>query len=541
MLIKSLRKTKLLRNSKSVLRYISHNRKIFSCNKKIKNNSVVLFELNNSQSSSIASSYLANALAMKYEARIIAYRPRKIRNKLEQLLFNIRRYLGLQEFGVFQSFGADGFVFINMPPNLRSHVAKAYSEILKSLGNKRDIEAISINDIWLGDLIYDTYLSQLKKPTIDLNSLEFHNFLWDFIENFIFWENYFKTYDVRAVNVSHCVYDLAIPLRIAIKRGIPAFQANATHIYRLNHDNLFAYGDYRYFPKLFSVLPVAIKKAGIEEAHKRIEKRFAGEVGVDMAYSTKSAYGIQHHEKLLQKSSKKKILIATHCFFDSPHSYGNNLFPDFYEWLDFLGKITVLTDYDWYIKTHPDYLPGTKEVIDDFVARYPKFNLLPANASHHQIIDEGIDFALTVYGTIGFEYAALGIPVINCSINNPHIAYDFNHHPKSINEYEDLLLNLDNLKLNIDKEQVYEYYFMRNIYNTENLFFDNYNSVINDLGGYYMQFTDAVYDKWLAEWTSDKHQSLHKAINIFIGSNDFRMEYRHFGRPLTPESLGLAL
>ena len=538
MIIKFLRKAKFLRNSKTVLKYITHNQKIFPF---IKNNSVVLFELNNSQSSSIASGYLANVLAIKYGARIIAYRPRKIRNKLNQLLFNIRRYLGLQEFGVFQSFGANGFVVINMPPRLKSRGTKAYLEILKGLSNKYDIESISINDIWLGDLIYDTYLSQYKKPTVEHNSIEFHEFLWDFIETFIFWEDFFEQHNVQAVNVSHCVYDLAIPLRIAIKRDIPAFQASATHIYRMNHDSLFAYGDYQYFPELFSVLPVAIRKAGIEEARKRIEKRFAGEVGVDMAYSTKSAYGIHHHEKLIQKSAKKKILIATHCFFDSPHSYGNNLFPDFYEWLDFLGKITLVTDYDWYIKTHPDYLPGTKEIIDDFVVRYPKFNLLPANASHHQIIDEGIDLALTVYGTIGFEYAALGIPVINCSINNPHIAYDFNHHPKSVDEYRGLLLNLDGLKLNINKEQVYEYYFMRNIYNTENLFFNNYNSVISELGGYSMQFTDVIYDKWLSEWTPDKHESLLKAINTFIDSNDFRMDYKHFGRPLTLELLGLAL
>ena len=32
-----------------------------------------------------------------------------------------------------------------------------------------------------------------------------------------------------------------------------------------------------------------------------------------------------------------------------------NLFPDFYEWLIFLSKISENTDYDWYIKDHPPY------------------------------------------------------------------------------------------------------------------------------------------------------------------------------------------
>ena len=45
---------------------------------------------------------------------------------------------------------------------------------------------------------------------------------------------------------------------------------------------------------------------------------------------------------------------------------------------------------------------------------------------------------LTVFGTIGFEYAYYSIPVINASLNNPHIDFDFNHNPKTITDYKDL-------------------------------------------------------------------------------------------------------
>ena len=83
-----------------------------------------------------------------------------------------------------------------------------------------------------------------------------------------------------------------------------------------------------------------------------------------MRYSSKSAYGEHKDERLLKESSRIKVFIALHCFFDSPHSYGCNLFPDFYEWLDFLGKISLETDYDWYMKTHPDYLPGNIPIIN---------------------------------------------------------------------------------------------------------------------------------------------------------------------------------
>lgn len=522
--IKFINKFKKLMNGALVRKYIAHNSRVFQCAQGItKKNTVVLFELNDMHSASIAYSYLANVVATKFDAKIVAYLPRPFGNLQEKCFFLIKKYLGLQEFGIFKSFGASDVMAIAITESQRMRARSLQPYILENLRSKRDVEEIAINGVWVGDLIYDTYLKKFKKPTIDLSRVEFSQFLQESIETFLWWEDYFNTHDVRAINVSHCVYNLAMPLRLAVERNIPAFQANVTHVYRMSMRNYFAYGDYRYFREIFSALPEPVKREGLVEAQRRIGQRFAGKVGVDMAYSTKSAYGAQLHGRLLQKSSRKKILIATHCFFDSPHSYGKNIFPDFYEWLDFLGQMSLVTDYDWYIKTHPDYLPGTKEVIDGFIARYPKLTLLPANASHHQIIAEGVDVALTVYGTIAFEYAALGIPVINCSINNPHVAYNFNLHPKSVNEYRELILNLSALKFDIDIKEVYEYYFMRHIFNTENLFFRNYGATIKMLGGYAAQFTDAVYEKWLNEWTTERHEAITAALSMYIDSGDFRM------------------
>jgi hypothetical protein len=543
MIIKIFEKLKLLRNSSHIRSFITHNKNQFFDEAVLRSevNSVVLFELNNFKSAHIAYSYLSNALASKYNARIIAYYPHRIARKWRRLFLKTKDYLNLQEFGVFRSFYTEKILIIEISNSQKERAHAIFSTVIEKISNKWDIERVVINDVWLGDLIYDTYLRQYNKPTIDKKSIEFNTFLKEFIETFVYWEDYFNLNVVRAVNVSHCVYDLAIPLRIAIKRGIPAYQANVTHLYQMSRDNYFAYGDFRYFPKLFSELPDDLKKAGISEAKRRIELRFGGVVGVDMPYSKKSAYGANRHSRLLKETDKKKILIAAHCFFDSPHSYGNNIFPDFYEWLEFLGKISELSDYDWYIKTHPDYLPGTKEIIDNFVLRYPKLNLLPADASHNQLIAEGIDFALTVYGTIGFEYASLGIPVINCSLNNPHISYNFNIHPKTVDEYRYLLLNLDALSFKINEESVYEYYFMKNICNTENIFFQDYNSMIKAIGGYSMQFTDIVYEKWINEWTPRRHKAILAAIDTFINSHDFRMDYKHFGRELTIQSFELNL
>ena len=90
----------------------------------------------------------------------------------------------------------------------------------------------------------------------------------------------------------------------------------------------------------------------------------------------------------------------------------------------------------WYIKTHPDFLPGNLEIINELKKYFKNIKILPSNTSHHNIINSGIDFVLTVNGSVGIEYAYNKIPVINASINNPNINYNYNIHPKSIKEYK---------------------------------------------------------------------------------------------------------
>lgn len=538
MFSKTISRIERLKVPPVVRRFVSHNRNVFSrAPGAARRKPVILFELNQLRSSHIAYSYLAHVLATEYQARIVGYVPVFLKGWRQYLYFRIKRAIGFEEFNIYRSFGTTEFLVLAPTAAQKQRAKDIFKTVVPQLRSNFDIEKLMIDGILVGDLIYDSYLAIFRRPTIDRSSADFQEFLLHSIELFVAWVDYFDSHDVRAINVSHCVYNVAMPLRIAIKRGIPAFQASVTHLYRLTERDLFAYNDFFYFPERFSALPSEVRQAGLLEARRRIERRFAGEVGVDMAYSTKSAYGESHYTQLLRSSARKKILIATHCFFDSPHSYGNNIFPDFYEWLDFLGQMTEVTDYDWYVKIHPDYLPGTKEVIDGLVAKYPKFTLLPADSSHHQIIAEGIDLVLTTFGTIAFEYAELGIPVINASQNNPHIAYDFNLHAKDVNDYRRMLMDLRCLNYKKDRKKVYEYYFMRYIYNTQDIFFESYDRAINDLGGYYGQFEVAVYDRWLQEWSPEKHREIDSALMKFIRSGDFRMDYRHYSRECSGKSM----
>ncbi len=523
----------------AIKQFVKHNKMIFPRVDRTKKDApLVLFEFNEMHSSHIAYSYLANVLARANGARIWAYGVRPQPNRIRKLLNGWKKRPVSPSYDVFSSFGVDSFFSIAVDAVQRQRAQKLFNTIHGTLASKRDLETLSINGVSIGNLFYDSYLKQYKRPTVNLASKEFQDYLLESLELFVFWEDFLDNNRVTAINVSHCVYNLAIPLRLAVSRDIPVFQASATHLYRLTKKNLFAYNDFHYFPERFAALPQEVQATGLLEAKRRIERRLGGEVGVDMAYSKKSAFGGGRCSKLLKESSRKKVLIATHCFFDSPHSYGDNVFPDFYEWLDFLGRISQETNYDWYIKTHPDYLPGTMEIVESFIVKYPKFNLLRSDASHHQIIEEGIDLVLTVYGTIGFEYAALGVPVINASRNNPHTAYDFNLHAKDEGDYRRMLIGLEQMDFPIDKQQVYEYYFMRHIYNTQDLFFANYEEMIAKLGGYSEQFSPAVYKAWLDEWTPERDLAIKASLGAFVQSGDFRMDYSHFEKDSVLESSG---
>ena len=443
--------------------------------KKNKNN-LILFEFNSITDCYIIYSYFISHLSKKYDSRVLGFQDLKKISSLNILRIILMKMNPISKFNIYKSFGVENIIyFFSIDKNQKKIIDKKYQHIIKNTTNKKKFEKLRIKNVLVGDLFYDTYLKKFSKVTIDFNSKEFKDFLYLEISKFYFWEDYINK-NVKSIVVSHTVYTLAVPMRICIKKKIDAFQVSWDSIFRLNNKQYMAHKQHKYYPKVFSKLSNVEKSNGLKKAKEKLDLRLKGNIGIDMVYSKKSSYGkYQKNKRLLKKSSKLKVLIASHCFFDSPHSYGYNLFPDFYEWLKFLGKMANQTKYDWYIKTHSDFLPGSREKIQQFVKKYPKIKLLPANSSHHQLIREGISAVLTTYGTIGCEYPLFNKLVINASVNNPHIAYNFNYHCKSIKDYEISIKNLHNLIKNFspNKKQVYEYYYMHHIHENENIFYEN--------------------------------------------------------------------
>jgi len=498
-------------------RFMDHNREVWS--RRPDADGEVLLEVNALHSATISYAYVAEVLSRQFGGRVKGYTAGRVPIGSGVVEPMINR--------VYRSFGTTEIFCVQATPEQEKRVAALSHELLPGFRTKEDVEDFHVEDVWIGDLLYDEHLRSLSVPTVTVGSDAFAATFLETLKQFVFWSDYLDAHDVRAVNVSHSVYNYAILPRLCLARGIPTFQVNAGNAYRMSSSDMWAYNDFFYFRKEFAKLPEDQQASARAAAKERLELRFSGRTGVDMPYSTKSAYGKVGDGRVIEASGRPKILVALHCFFDSPHTYGKPLFPDFYEWLEFLGDISTRTDYDWYLKSHPDFLPGNAEIVEAFRDRFDRFTVIPATTSHHQIIGEGIDVALTVYGSIGLEYAALGIPVINASTCNPHIEYPFNVHPKSRSEYEAVLLDLANLDLAIELEDVYEYYYMRHLNSRKNWLFADYDAFVDSVGGYYGQFTSAAYAAYLSTFSDDQHNRALESLSRFVASGEYSLKDRH--------------
>jgi hypothetical protein len=495
---------------------------------KRKSQGFVLVELNRIYSSHIAYAYLANVLARQLSSKIATFSASKSSTgPLPVWAYWIPRifWFFFSDHGkTYRSFGSKKVFFPVTTRSQRNEAKNLVKEFFKINPTKRDFEKFRVSGILIGDLVYDSYLRNRNTPTIDLASKDLKRFLEESTATALYWIVRFQSGQVKAVIVSHCVYTLAIPLRVGLDKKVPCFQATATTIYRLSKDRPFAYDEFKNFPQTFAALSATEQQTGLRDARLLMNRRFGGEVGVNMTYSTASSFGQTRPYSLLANTSKTKVLVATHCFFDSPHLYGTNLFPDFWEWLDFLGDLSESVDYEWYLKVHPDFKPGTLEIIDILLQRHSKFLLVPPDSSHHQLIREGVTAALTVYGTIGFEYAALGIPVVNASTVNPHIAYSFNHHPATVEEYEKMIRSIPDLSRPEKIQSVEEYYFMKHLYGGENLFFEDFGGHLRNRGGAKLHTDPLVLGIFVSEWSQNQHAQLIDTVHSWVLSGERKLE-----------------
>ena len=425
---------------------------------------------------------------------------------------------------------ANSSIFTSSVSNL--YLTQAKTLIEQNL-SPEEFQQIEIKEVRIGDLIYDTYLNRFQVATLDFTDSRLIYLVAEFLEYLQKIEKYFRKNKVSAVCVSHSVYLYALPARVALKFNALVFQINAESIFRITNEYIHSHTDTKNYPKEFKTLPVEIRDLGLIIAEKNLIRRFNGEIGVDMHYSTASAYRIKSgYGRVISENNNVKILIAVHDFYDSPHSYGDHFYPDFYLWLKALSRIAKESEYEWYIKTHPDVVGIGQEIITTLAEENTRIKIVDAEISHHELINQGINFVLTVCGTIAMEYPTLGKIAINASVNNPHAAYRFSITPENREEYEMLLRSLKDLRPNSEKTEIFEYYFMNNIYQLKSWIFADYEEMLTSLNGYRNSHSEKMFSYFISTSNKIAKESRDTAVLNFLKSGEIRLSRRHFEKNL---------
>jgi hypothetical protein len=509
--------------------FLKYNKAIFGplkSNTK-KNSPIVLMELNISFIGYIVLS-LISKIKQDEGTNIVSYHPirfRGIKDRLKLYFFSVSKIDNglLRPFKIHRSMGVVNFI---QPKRL--HRYKINSNALLQKIEKRDKEYLinlEVEGIRIGDLFYDWYLRSHLAETLDLNEKDFKRDFLFFCKNFYWWLDYFHENKVDSVFVSHTVYQFALPARVGLKFGAKVFLAAGNRIYQITSGKLWSDIEFlSYVPGINNQFgyEVDLSRAKLELNKLRQGSRIIA------AHAYGSGYSGANTSKIIKEPQSINILIACHCFSDAPHAYGDMLFPDFGEWLNFIGELSKNLTYTFYAKPHPHFWDSDKILYRKFLNKFPNIIGIPSDVSNTTLFNQGINVVLTVNGTIAFEAAYEGILVINGSLNSPHVNYPFTLTPASTIELQNYFFNLENiLKFWSPKKSDIEHFFdihhLRK--NTNFLFGKNTPLFYQYIGGYKEQFTNPkVLEYWMNEVKKSDIELVKNRIKNFLRSDQYFLD-----------------
>ena len=487
---------------------------------------IALFESNHAYSTHILYSLICR-VKLEGKIKLIAYRALRYKKFKDSVSFTLFSKIRLDNainrpYRILKSMGVTEFI---QPKGLGRYKSKATGDYMNTLSkDKNEILNLVIDEIRVGDIFYDWYLRESLQDTLDVNEKEFKfNFIF-FMCNFYWWLEYMKKNQIDSVYISHSCSDLALPARIGIKAGASAYVAAWGKMHKIDKSKLFSDLEFMdYNPKSDEQFGYEIN---LQNSRHLLNKAKTGDIVID-AHVLGSGYNGKHYNEVVEDKNDFNILIAAHCFSDPPHSYGDMLFPDFTEWLNFIGEVSVATNFKFYAKGHPAFWESDKLHFEKFLGKFPNIKRVPSDISNLELFKQGIKVVLTVNGTIAFEAADEGILVINASRISPHMNYSFSLSPNSLTEYQELIHSSPDIVNNwqVESTEVEHFFDLHHVRKKTNfLFGDNTASFYSHIGGPMNQFYNPkVFDFWMNNLPNSHRKMIEKKVDKFLSSNKYML------------------
>lgn len=382
-------------------------------------------------------------------------------------------------------------VFLNIRSRLS--IAREAYLIWTELKEKNNLINLSFRNIWIGDLVIDTYLRFKPAPTVNLQDPFLLVVLWRAIKEVHRSKLFFEKVSPLVYLTPYTTYiQHGVPTRVAIECGI----------------KVFAFGNYQEFMKCITTSDLVHTKncdAYAEEFGKFIDaevkrtqaevilkNRFSGVLDPSLSYMRESAYS---HKSTASPEVADRFVIFLHDFYDSPHVYKDMIFDDFWSWICYTIELLESLNAKYVIKSHPNQIDLSDEVIKRLKIYYPNAVFLSENVNNIELVKAGMKCAITVYGTVAHEMAYLGVPTISCA-HHPHNSFEFVFNASNLKQYSSLINKINNkdpsLSWNIElmRKQSLEFVYMHYM----NLDYDE-NELLGNLASLRKEINLPKFDK----------------------------------------------
>lgn len=390
---------------------------------------------------------------------------------------------------LFEAFGAPTLV---SPRDEERHAEAARilaRDAFAKIATRRDVLDLTLDDVNLGDIIYDSYQRYFMEPTAVIGDPKLLEVIERVFAIYLASQEFLTKHEVAALFTDHAVYwPAGVFTRVALRHHVPVYHVPYEPATIVRLDPFMYHGvpgnpigrpagygscklilPFHLFPKLFARLSQEEQEAGIARGRANLEGRLSGKYDSSILPG-----GTAYHQagpdapRLMKTGDRPRVVMMLHDFLDAPHAFRDHLFVDNYQWAVWMLERASQTPYDWYVKAHPnaihDPVMGAKNavVLAELKERFPKVTFLDPLCSNNQLVSEGLAAMFTGYGTAGHEFAYLGVPVVNAG-DNGHIGYKFNLHARSIEQLTEYVDQAANLKIEIDKREIEEFAYMRYI------------------------------------------------------------------------------
>ena len=376
---------------------------------------------------------------------------------------------------VYKSFGIDNFIStprlkfsyknpIILIKTLTIFIFKYLFFIFKDF--RWFIDNFKVQNINLGDLIYDSYLRHdlkfLKPSKFDKR---FIYLMLLAVYKTIVIDNLIKKKNISYVLVSTATYvnDSSIALRLSTQKGIPTIYV--FWFLLIFHDNYERAMLSR--RKIFKsdIENLKLPVDWISKFEKYATSRYLGRVEYQDFLNAYKNKKIIDEEKIFQKLNIKPkqyshlVLLAPHAFSDASHESFEMIFDNYYEHfiqtLNFVKNQKELNDVLWIINPHPSSHVFKEEgLAEKIVKNLNQKNIImfPKDVNVFSIL-KIVDTIVTCRGTIGLEFPACFEKKSIIAGEAPYSGFNFLEEPKNYEEYFKLILNIKKISKLTDEQK----------------------------------------------------------------------------------------